>query len=347
MKKKILIASVAAVVLAVIVFAIYHFSNSKSSTPDVKTANNHQNSEETKKIDTSGFLISDTMEFVNSPGAVVTKNWWDSTDFIDYYHKRVLPPPFDSTIDIYKLSLEELRYKKNEILARKGYEFQDANLRAYFMGKDWYQPPFFLNLKIEFTQGEKQFMAKCLQREKALLKQNFIVNGGKQLPNIKNVINQEQFEKASPLLMQTLERQGLAIVPTHCNQFFQIYEQNDYGLLPSFITTDMYLQLLHMHFDYVLRNVEEKQLMGRLKKLSDGMQAQVAIFAKEADANAIQKKASNFNFTYFNVLSNLLAGSAHGKNNEANTELINCIQASSVGSAFLQNNFLSFCSNIN
>src|SRR5262249_39563078 len=42
--------------------------------------------------------------------------------------------------DLRRLSREQLRIARNEIYARKGRYFQDANLKAYFSRFSWYRP---------------------------------------------------------------------------------------------------------------------------------------------------------------------------------------------------------------
>jgi len=45
-------------------------------------------------------------------------------------------------------------------------------------------------------------------------------------------------------------------VPTKHQQLFHVYEQNDYHEFPAFVTTDLYLQLYHLYFDCMLRDLE-------------------------------------------------------------------------------------------
>ena len=72
-----------------------------------------------------------------------------------------------------------------------------------------------------------------------------------------------------------LGRNGFAIVPAEHNQLFHVYEKNDYADFPSFVTTDLYLQLFHLYFDCVLRDVEEKHLDSLMIVFSSQMEAEM------------------------------------------------------------------------
>ena len=112
---------------------------------------------------------------------------------------------------------------------------------------------------VDYTQEELDFMKRIKEREDELLQNNFKAGEG-MLVNVQNLINPGLLKTFDPMLQQRLGQNGFAIVPTQHRQIFHIYEQNDYHQFPSFVTTDLFLQLYHLYFDAMLREVEEAKL---------------------------------------------------------------------------------------
>jgi hypothetical protein len=194
------------------------------------------------------------------------KSIYESQRFLDRYEKRIEAPPIDLQQDLSKLSLEELRYLRNALFARKGYVFKDAAIRAYFQGKDWYQPIWWEpTFKVTLDSAESAFAARIQSAERLLLRQNFI--DGNARANIRNLVNLGQFDSIPTALLDKLDHNGFALVPDEHVQLFDLYEENDYNLVPNFVTTDLYLQLLHMHFDFLLRTIEERHFRGALTRM--------------------------------------------------------------------------------
>ncbi|HOT05896.1 MAG TPA: DUF3160 domain-containing protein, partial [Atribacter sp.] len=100
-----------------------------------------------------------------------------------------------------------------------------------------------------------------LEKEKELLKQNFIEIDGKKRINTHNIINLWQFGEFSPEDLDRLSQFGFTIFPCRYpdpksenvewqpapyEQFFWLYENNNYYGVANFITTDAILQLYHI-----------------------------------------------------------------------------------------------------
>lgn len=194
----------------------------------------------------------------------------------------------DMKMDISNLSLLELRVLRNSFPARKGYLFSSSDLRGIFNTTSWYEDLAWKRVEqeeankhvapITYTAAEKAFMEKLKEREKQLQAENFKSdNGG--VVNMDNLINPYQLEEFPEALWSALGKNGFAIVETDHDQLFEVYEKNDYSLFPSFVTTDLYLQLYHLYFDNLLREVEESKLsiaMATLtKQLYDEMCLQI------------------------------------------------------------------------
>lgn len=217
---------------------------------------------------------------------------YTSEKFLDKYGERVQPPPFNFDRDISGLTLEELRYLRNEPFARKGYLFKDAVLRAWFQQYDWYQPIWWVpGWKVTLDTREEAFVARVRAREEEMLGRNFIQQGRMLKANVRNLLNTKQFATVSDTLMRALDANGFAIVPEKQLQIFDVYEENDYNLVPSFVTTDLFLQLIHMHFSFALRTLEEKKLTGALRALLNEVHGRAKALATSSESPAVRRHA--------------------------------------------------------
>ena len=184
--------------------------------------------------------------------------------------------------DISQLSLTELRVLRNSFYAREGFPFRDAFLRGVFQCTSWYDSLVWkrwdkveslmqgyerdeyykADAKVPFriSKEEQVFINRLLAREKELKLQNFVSPISGYRVNMDNVVNAMQMDEFDPRLKDKLGRNGFAIVPARHNQLFQVYETNDYSNFPNFVTTDLYLQLYHLYFDCLLRDIEQKKL---------------------------------------------------------------------------------------
>lgn len=173
-------------------------------------------------------------------------------------------------MDISNLSLLELRVLRNSFSARQGYLFNSSDLRGIFTTTSWYEDAAWERdgnadgvKPITYTAAEKAFMEKLKAQENKLMAQNFNVKKG-EMVNMDNLINPYQLEEFPEDLWKALGKNGFAIVKADHDQLFEVYEKNDYSLFPSFVTTDLYLQLYHLYFDNLLREVEESKLSGAM-----------------------------------------------------------------------------------
>ena len=246
-------------------------------------------------------------------------------------------------MDVNKLSLPECRVLRNAFAARQGYAFMSGDLRAIFETTSWYdslmydrfekeqealskfyntkpngyqmseqEEKNFLQQKVpmRYTKAELAFINKIDYRMKQLMKQNFAVSSGK-IVNTSNIINPWQLEKFDQRLINALGTNGFAIVPNNYEQLFHVYERNDYHDFPSFVTTDLYLQLFHMYFDCLLREVEEKNLYGFIEHFCKQMEKEMGSLSLTGDNNI--KDAADYNATYFAIARALLAANSADK----------------------------------
>lgn len=226
----------------------------------------------------------------------------------DYYN-------IDLNQDLSNKSLEELRLLRNALVARQGYLFMNADLRGFFTAQGWYDSLMYNRWEaedegrdikpIELSAEESAFAEKIKVLEEAKKKENYIEVNGKKVPNINNVVNLWQFENVDEGFLKKVAQNGFAIVPNDNIQFFHVYEENDYHQTPHFVTSDMYLQLFHMYFMYVLRTLEEENFSPMLANLCEGLYTANYKLA-QSETNPELKKAAEWNSTYFAIAINLL-----------------------------------------
>ena len=217
----------------------------------------------------------------------------------------------DTQMDLSKLNLVELRAIRNAFAARQGYAFKDATLRALYNTTTWYNDVLWNTSEKEETTGKKfsprytkeqlAFTERIRAREAELRKLNFKPANGKKVVNMDNLINPFQLKEFDSKLYNMLGKNGFAIVPAEHNQLFHVYEKNDYADFPSFVTTDLYLQLFHLYFDCVLRDVEEKHLDSLMIVFSSQMEAEMKTLT--SSQNAEVKAAAEFGQAWFAVAS--------------------------------------------
>jgi hypothetical protein len=230
---------------------------------------------------------------------------YKAEDFVkyysDFYKDKTTPPPFDFNMDISHKTFNELRLLRAEIFARHGFLFMDYVLRSQFNATKWYQPVFWYNdFKIKLSEEEKKFIDKVLQLEQELYKKNYVVFDGYKKANTENVVNWQQFENIPEEMMKHLKQDGFVINKAEYEQLFHVYDENYYDYTPSFITTDLYLQVLHMHISKEMQSLEEEKMIPILTELITE-QFNTAKKTAESTKNPIIKKASEWNQVYYAV----------------------------------------------
>ncbi|MCR6640380.1 MAG: DUF3160 domain-containing protein [Sporocytophaga sp.] len=226
--------------------------------------------------------------------------------FQDYYKDKKSPPPFNFNVDLSTKSFQELRLLRAEILARHGFLLMDYVSRFHFNATDWYQPVFWdENFQICLSEQEKKFIDKVLSYEQKLYKNNYINKGKLKHANMANVVNWQQFEKLPDVMTEKLATNGFVITKAAHEQLFHVYDQNYYDYTPSFITTDLYLQVLHMHISKEMQTLENKELYGMLGWLLDE-QYEKSKQSAASSPSALVKQASSWVQVYYAVALSLL-----------------------------------------
>ena len=220
----------------------------------------------------------------------------------------------NTDMDISQLSISELRVLRNAFAAQQGYIFMAGELRSLFASTSWYSDRMWERfnkeeelghgyddnpntLPLNYTLPQQRFIQRLKARESELLKKNFEPEKDGYRVNTKNIINPYQLESFDPRLEEALGRNGFAIVPENKDQLFHIYEKNDYHCFPSFVTTDLYLQMFHFYFDCVLREVEEEHFVGTITTLCQQLYDRMGALAASAGSKE-ERAAAEYNQTF-------------------------------------------------
>ncbi|GAA4107337.1 DUF3160 domain-containing protein [Aquimarina addita] len=267
-----------------------------------------------KSKDKKNEKVSETKEEVKQPEETITQseNLLITDGQIDV---NALGGDVDLTMDISGLNLYDIRILRNSFSAKQGYCFMKADIRYVFEATDWYTERMEKRYwaeeggdpvdPISYSDEETLFIEKLKKREEELKTQNLIGEIGGQQPNMNNIVNLFQLENPDPKLMSMLGKHGFAIVPNTNIQLFHLYEENDYSEFPNFVTTDMYMQLFHMYFGYVLRKVEEGQFIPLLSQICQTMVKDMKDF-EEANSDESLKALAKFNQTYYAIAYSVL-----------------------------------------
>ena len=241
----------------------------------------------------------------------------------------------DYDMDVSGLSLADVRTLRNAPAAQRGFPFKDSYIRDIFLTTTWYDSLMYVfddnipydeferkedeefydfyyrlvdeaNL-LKFTDQEQAFIKRMQEREDELKQQNFEVGPGQRV-NMQNLVNPTQLKEFDPLLSQQLGNDGFGIVPARQNQLFQVYEQNDYSDFPSFVTTDLYLQLYHLYFDCMLRELEETHLLKLMTNFSRHMFYAMHRQLNWSGGDETVQKAALKNCVYYSIAHYLFTG---------------------------------------
>ncbi|MEM9023635.1 MAG: DUF3160 domain-containing protein, partial [Bacteroidota bacterium] len=257
-------------------------------------------------------------------------------------------PDLNVPEDLSALSLAEVRLLRNELYARKGWLFRDAILRTYFFQhREWYHPMYeYDQMRGEFSKEEAALLEQLKAREQALLENNLIVDDGRQRINTANLANPFQFgDTLLQRIAPVLAREGLAIAPSRNEQLFYAYDQNNYETVPNFITSDLFLQLIHTYFSYELRELEAEQLAKAVAELTGELYDAADALHQSMDDKAL-KDAAAFNMVYFGIAHQLITGKQpeipEGWKDAYAIELEAAQEASGKGSEFFRHPFFDY-----
>ena len=216
--------------------------------------------------------------------------------------------------DLTKLSYEDLYYLRALVYATHGKWYTDGEVSQLLSTKaEWYMDVIYDRLQeysdkygeayddewqpldkfLKFLEGsplskaEEAFVAKIDGRMKAL---EASVMKGRTMESTKLCVNLCQLEKPTADMMEKLDTYNFVMEQSNCEQLFNIYEQNDYNMMPNFVTTDVFLQVTHMYLSYIQKCIEQqyftKSLEGTFAALHKQAMNDAARLSGEAKARA-------------------------------------------------------------
>ncbi|MBD2770196.1 DUF3160 domain-containing protein [Hymenobacter sp. BT664] len=272
------------------------------------------------------------------------------------YEKRGPLPTFDYNQPLAGKSYLDLVLLRNTLYARNGYCFMNATLRRYFDKTTWYTPLWSETtdskgepiaaavIPVPLNQQEAAFERKLQALEAKLLAGRIAPQGGYPMINLDFVTNQREFELPAAL-RTALTRQNFAIVPTEEEQLFYLYDKGEYAFTPAFVTTDLFLQLLHKYFNGILSDVEEERLLPVVSTMLSQGNTQARTLAQRSQQPEA-RAAAEWAAAYYAVGQSLLTGRS-GAVPEAYTTLVAAEiaaanQAEGKGSVLLQDSLFQY-----
>ena len=127
-------------------------------------------------------------------------------------------------------------------------------------------------------------------------------------PGLANVANLQQMTRLfrfTPEQRQMLAKNGFVVTPGKEEQLFYVYENNDYLVIPSFVTTDTVLQVYHVFYDFTLRKVEQTKLVPELMTMAKGLVEASARDHRDAGTPFVREAAKR-NLAYAAVTRRLI-----------------------------------------
>lgn len=119
-----------------------------------------------------------------------------------------------------------------------------------------------------------------------------------------NVINLGDFY-FNDMQLDYLRRNGFFVMRETGREFFEVYEQNRYSLLPNFVTVDSMTHTYHLYFAYLLRTTERTYLLQKMRDLT-GLLLQDSQTQLEALRGTAWEAAARRNVGFFAVAAQLM-----------------------------------------
>ena len=100
-------------------------------------------------------------------------------------------------------------------------------------------------------------------------------------------------------------RNGFVVCGTAGSEFFEVYENNRYEMIPNFITVDSLMHTYHLYFAFLLKTIEKDYLSSSILELSARM-LDDSIAQYEQLKGSEWESAAKRNVAFFTVGSKLL-----------------------------------------
>ena len=126
--------------------------------------------------------------------------------------------------------------------------------------------------------------------------------------DLSNVINLWQFYLPDEMI-QKIASNGFVVAGDAGREFFEIYEQNRYNMVPNFVTVDSMMHTYHLYFSHLMKNIEKDYLAYNINQLSHKM-LDKSIEQYNALKGSEWEDAAKRNVAFFVVGTKLIDGNA-------------------------------------
>lgn len=211
-------------------------------------------------------------------------------------------PDLEVPDDLDRLSYEQLRLLRNEVFAKNGYLFNDGFLRGYFNKYKWYKPIFDVDsFKIVLNDRERKLVSDLIREEKKRKEEAYAEKQGLELFNADLIANKNQFSAVNKEIMNDLRENNFSLVGANRAMPFYIYDKNAYNYIPHYITTDLYLFILHKYFGRFLEKLDENYLSKHLGEMISHVQSDLstAEYADETTTEALNWARTYMSLSHF------------------------------------------------
>jgi hypothetical protein len=197
--------------------------------------------------------------------------------------------------------------KKNPILPWYG-GYMCLLLESGFEERGRYDNDPITNEKdIKLSNPEKQFVERIEKRIAELRKNNmYISKNGYAIGNTAHIVNMHKIKNFDKNFMDKLEQNNFAIADTGHLQLFHVYEQNNYDKMPSFVTTDLFLQAFHIYLSYALKWLEQEKFALALEHLTLSIYKSSMDLTKSKNTEIAQM--AEYNAAFYAIPYTLLTG---------------------------------------
>ncbi|MBR2825606.1 MAG: sigma-70 family RNA polymerase sigma factor [Solobacterium sp.] len=140
-------------------------------------------------------------------------------------------------------------------------------------------------------------------------------------PNFSNTINPYNVAYLSEDLRNMLAQNYFVVTDgTNYYEFFEVYESNMYGNIPSFITTDSILHTFHLYYAHLQKNVEKTHLSDQLRSMSEKLLEESKNQLNQLSGTKWESAAQR-NVDYFAIGAALIGGDSSTLSSNASSEL--------------------------
>ena len=126
--------------------------------------------------------------------------------------------------------------------------------------------------------------------------------------DLSNVTNLWQFYLPDEMI-QKIAGNGFVVAGDAGREFFEIYEQNRYNMVPNFVTVDSMMHTYHLYFSHLMKNIEKDYLAYNINQLSHKM-LDKSIEQYNALKSSEWEDAAKRNVEFFVVGTKLIDGNA-------------------------------------